>query len=338
MGGEILPPQLKNMKVLHAPINIANQMTVMVDGLNRTGIDAISVNLHPEYFNFKSNYTLNLKISEMWEFIHWAASKYDIFNFHFGKSFMPNFADLRYLKSQGKMIVMSFWGSEVRQLDIALKYNEYAFTKFPDDDIRLQLITLGKLIDGCIVHSEELRPHVENYFKNIIFIPSSINISEYPYSPYRNEKFTIVHAPTDTKTNIKGTDIVVGIIEELQKDYDFKFVLVKGMSHEEAKALYRQSHLVIDELKCGDYGLLAVECMSFGCTVMTYICDYMKKIISDSCPIISVTKDTLKDSVKKILENKKEVAEYGQAGNKYVKVHHNIDINVEKLAAYYGSL
>ncbi len=63
----------------------------------------------------------------------------------------------------------------------------------------------------------------------------------------------VVHAPSNR--GVKGTEVIVQIVERLKDDgMDFNFSLVEGMPNNEARKVYEQADLLVDQLYAGWYG------------------------------------------------------------------------------------
>ena len=82
---------------------------------------------------------------------------------------------------------------------------------------------------------------MKDFYKNVIIIPQAIVTDKYKNSNSNvdsNKKFLIVHAPTNRE--IKGTSFIISAVENLKLKYDFEFMLVENVSHEEAKKFMKK--------------------------------------------------------------------------------------------------
>lgn len=223
-------------------------------------------------------------------------------------------------------MVAHFWGSEARVASIAQKLNPYVRVKVQNEKlITNRLEMMAKYINHAIVGDHEMAEYVKDYFRFVHIIPQVIDLDKYkpPEEPHKNEKFKIVHAPTNTES--KGTKYILAAIENLKAKYDFEFELIQGLAHEEAKKKYAGSDLVIDAIHCGCYGLLAIECMAMGKPVICWISDFMKDKYPDGLPIISANPDTIEEKIEYALENREALPELGAQGRSYCE--NNLDMN-----------
>ncbi|MEZ5359425.1 MAG: tetratricopeptide repeat protein [Candidatus Zixiibacteriota bacterium] len=335
------------LRVLQGTHEIANQSYTISEALKKTGMTSKTLCYYPNYFKYKSDYVYDLTrcadredaIAKSRELADQMIPQFDIFHFHFATTLTYDYSDLPILQEQKKKVVTQYWGSEIRLLSRAKELNPYIKIKGkPEEVIREQLEAMSRFVDHCIVGDYELYEYVKDYFKHIHVIPSLIDIDAYKPDPERkpNDKFLIVHAPTDT--GIKGSETVARVMDELSDDYDIEYRLIKGMSHEEAKQNYQQADLIVDELHCGSYGLLSVETMAMAKPVITWICDFMKEKYPAELPILSANPDTLKSVVRHVLDNRDMLDELGQRGRAYVEKYHDMNKVVKKIQDVYRLL
>lgn len=322
----------KTIRVLHGPMNIANQMEALSRGLNENGVYCRTVSLVNDYLRYPAKYPLenvwerNIAPAEVLRFLEEnCVPNFDMFNFHFGRSFTRNYSDLHLLSSKKKPIVMHHWGSDARSLESALKINPYAKVK-PGAEKKIidtYLRYIARYIKHCIVQDEEMKFHVTDYYEHVHIVPVMIDMSEYEYVPVsEREKMLIVHAPTHT--GIKGTETIVKVMSDLQQEFDFDFKLIKGYSHAEAKKLYAQADLVIDQLHLGIYGMVSIEAMAMGKPVICYVSDFMLDHYPKDLPVMNANPDTFPTVMKSVLKNKDVLPELGKKARTFVEARHDM--------------
>lgn len=265
--------------------------------------------------------------------------QFDLFHFHFAKTLTPDFSDLPVLKQKGKKMVAHFWGSEARIASIAARLNPYVKVKVQNEKFIInRLETIAKYINHAIVGDHEMAEYVKDYFRFVHIIPQVIDLDKYkpPEQPVINEKFKIVHAPTNAES--KGTKYILAAIENLSEKYDFDFELIQGLPHEEAKKKYAAADLVIDAIHCGCYGLLAIECMALGKPVICWISDFMKDKYPEGLPIISANPDTIEEQIEWALTNREALPELGERGRSYCEKHLDMNKVVHQFVELYSVL
>lgn len=333
--------KLKNeeIKVIHGTMEIANQMNTISEELKNIGIISKTINYYPSYLNYKSDYVFNFedkKNSKNYDrIISEIVNENNIFHLHFGTSLMPDNSDLPILKKMGKKVFMHHWGSDVRMYSIAKNFNKYIKVKTSDEEsLKIKLDFLSQYIDDCIVADYELYEYVKDYYKNIHFLPQAIDLTNYSIENDENDsELLIVHAPTSPE--IKGTVYVLEAIEYLKSKYKFNFILVQNMSHEDAKKVYNQADIIIDQILLGTYGLFAIETMAMGKPVITWISDYMKDKYPKELPIIPANPDCLSEKIEILIKDAEMRKEIGIKSRAYVENYHDVKKVCSKLVQLY---
>lgn len=334
------------LRILHAPTNIANQMTIISKAQRELGYYSWSCSFSNNWFNYKSDQCLNLekinnkylRIFRMSQFFLNSILKYDVFHFYFGNTLLPRYYDLPILKRMNKKVIMHYGGSEIRQKSIAVRKNKFARVKVKDEkEIRHRILTVSKYITTAIV-DYELHECIQGYFKKVVIIRQAINIQDYkPAIPSLCKKIPlIVHVPSDKR--IKGTEYVVKAINKLKEEYNFKFKLVHGLNHKEAKNIYKKADIIIDQLLIGAHGVFSVEAMAMGKPVICYIREDLKNKYPKELPIISANPDTIYNVLKVLIEDAKLRHELGEKGRAYVEKYHDARKIAGELIKVYESL
>ncbi|TDL33145.1 glycosyltransferase family 1 protein [Jeotgalibacillus sp. S-D1] len=324
------------LNVLHGSIEIANQMHAISKGLSTHNVNSKSINYYPYYLDYTSDYTLNLLNqrstpalnSKLRKLAVELMNQYDVFHFHFGTTLTFNYSDLPILKAVKKPMVMHHWGSDVRMHSLALRTNPYALVKDRNEErIIEKLKSLSSSIKHCIIPDYELFPYVKDYYEQVHVVPSMIDLTQYPSdaNPSKNKLPLLVHAPTSP--SIKGTKYILEAVENLKADYKFEFKLVQGLSHQEAKEIYKKADLIIDQLHIGSYGLFSVEAMALGKPVICWITDDMKSHYPKDLPILSANPDTIKATLETILKNLDMLPAIGKNSRIYSEKYHDAVVN-----------
>ena len=107
------------------------------------------------------------------------------------------------------------------------------------------------------------------------------------------------------------------------------------MSHSEARKIYEEADIIIDQLRIGSYGLLAIEAMAMGKTVITFISDPMKDKYPKELPIISANPDSLKDTLEYLIINKDMLEKKGEDGRLFVEKYHDSNLIAKNLLELY---
>lgn len=334
------------MKVLHAPFNIAGQATLISRAQRSLGIESDVLIFDDNAFHYE--YDINLQLSKKntpqriltyLKCLYQTLKKYDILHFHFGRSLLPWSADLPLLKLIKKKSVMHYWGSDVIQTDVALRYTllskellQEIYPKIDNEEKRKKLARINRRVSMSIVGDPALLP----YLAQARVIPKVIDVSKIPFIGSEDKKIlTIVHAPTNR--NIKGTELIEKEITKIKKCYPINYFTVENKPHKQALELYKTADIVIDDVLQGPYGILAMECMAMGKPVMTRIDPAFIKFYPN-LPIINTDRSNIYTNLIRLIENHDLRRELGLKGRAYVEQQHDSIKIAKQLMSMYQEI
>jgi glycosyltransferase involved in cell wall biosynthesis len=162
------------------------------------------------------------------------------------------------------------------------------------------------------------------------FLPySHISLDEWSprYCQMEDRPLRIGHAPTHR--GVKGTVHLLTAADELRdRGHEFELVLVEGMSNSDAKKVYEQVDILVDQLYAGWYGGLAVELMALGKPVVAYIRQEdlyrIPKAMRADLPIIRAEPSSIADVLESLLTRpRSELVAIGQRSRTYVERWHD---------------
>lgn len=333
------------MRVLHLPSG--SDIGLITKQLRQLGLDATSCTFSSsDIYAYRADIQLKLnelpptrQKKELHQFFMKAMKEYDLFHFHFGKTFNSK-NDLKILKAKGKKLIAHHRGSEVRKLSIAKKNNPFIVVKpeWTEDLIEKYVGRLSKYIDHCIVPDYELKEYVEPYYKHVHVVPRAIDVSKYiPNYPKAGTKPTIVHAPSNPE--IKGTKYVLAAVNKLKKEgLNFEFKLVQGLSHQEAQKVYQDATIIVDQLCIGSFANLAMEGMALGKPVVCYIRGDLVNTYPHDLPIVNANPDSLFDVLKMLIQQPEQWEKIGRQGRAYVEKYHHVPKAAQQLIQIYKKL
>lgn len=329
------------MKILQAPTEIAAQMGTLSKALNRIGVEAAAYNTFHSYLGYR-DYLYNVDEFEL-EWLRPEIIRYfDIFHFHYGQTLARDYADLEEIERLGKPMLMHHWGNDVRTYDIAARNNPFVYTgdSPPPEVVHKRLTTLSGYVNDAIVQDYEVYPYVAPYYKRVHVVPIAFDVAAvnpvYP-SLSQQEDPLVVHAPTNPQ--FKGTQDIEQALAALRKEgVHFRYRRIERMKNEEALRLYRAADIVIDQVLCGSYGLLAVESMSLGKPVVGYIRPDLANTFPEVPPIVSASPDALFDVLRELLQSAERRVFKGEQGRVYAEKYHSVDVVVKQLTAIYRTL
>lgn len=337
------------MRVLHAPVNIGGQAGILAKAQRELGIEADLLIFNETYS--KRHYDINLSLSEKTTVVRYFVLlsnfikcffRYDIFHYHFGKSLLPYNLDLPILKLFGKKIVMHYWGSDIRQADIAMNYLyikaldelKEIYPEKADKSKRRKMKIIEKFVNLTIIGD----------YPYLVFSPKSIVIkiafdrSKIPYigCENRNEKIKIVHAPSNRV--IKGTKYVLAAIERLKEEkYNIDFVLIENQLNDVVLEICKGADIIVDAVIMESHGMFSLEGMALGKPVLCRTDEKFLKYYS-GLPILRTDPDNIYDNLKLLIENPNLRKELGEKGRKYVEEIHDSKKIAKQLIDLYKSI
>lgn len=328
------------MKVLHSPIEIAGQMGMLSQGLQAQGIEAIAYNTFHSYLGYKEQ-VFNMDVFELeWMFCD-IMRHFDVFHFHYASTLLDSYMDLPLLHKAGKPMIMHHWGNDVRTHKLATLHNGYAYTgdSPPEEVIDARLSTITRYIRHAIVQDHEVLPYVENYYEKVHVLPITMDVRRLkPYYPdLHTSNPLIIHAPTNPL--FKGTAYVEEAIEQLrQEGLDFRYRRIEKMSNKEALHLYRQADIVVDQILCGSYGMLAVEAMSLGKPVVSHLRSDLVERLPYPPPICSADPSQVKERLRELIADASLRLAKGREGRRFAEEYHDIRSVVRQLRGIYEEI
>lgn len=308
-----------------------------------------------------------------WKLFLSSIFKYDVFHFHFGQKFFVLYArpwksgdsfkqrllrlaywaysqvvgrlDLWVLWLLGKKMFMTFHGDDIRQSDVARatqrvnvasEVDETYYDAYSDERKRRMANFYARYCREVFAVSPDLIKMSPRNTRHIRY--TGVTPSEWVPKDTNNPRPLVVHAPSHRLA--KGTRFVEAAVARLKElGYDFDFVLVEKMPNEQARAIYEKADLVVDQLLCGWYGVLALESMAMGKPVVAYIRPEDLKLVDPSLaselPIISAEPATIESVLAWCLEHPAELKKIGRDSRKFAeKWHDPIEIGREVVSFY----
>ncbi len=156
------------------------------------------------------------------------------------------------------------------------------------------------------------------------------------YPSAANNTPVIVHTPS--AISAKGTIYINEVLQQLKKEYDFKYIQIHNMPREDALKAIQQCDIMVDQIIIGHHGMAATEAMAYGKPVVCFIKDSMKKNYPDDLPIVSANPDNLYEKLKLLLGNSSLRNELGKKGRAYVEKYHDDKIVAAELIKIYQAL
>jgi len=357
------------MKILHLPTSVGGNAYGLSRGERALGHRSDVLVTENTYLNYPADYLLFstpaknrlhgwMRHAQRLQTFLAVRKAYDIFHFNYGESLLHfrrlglPLVELPYYP-RGTKCIFTFNGCDARLQYPSMARNPFSPCHDPgccngyclsgkEDSFRQKLIAR---VDQYAHAIFALNPDL------LYFLPERARFLPYTMAgwndiqtlPLRGDssRIRIAHAPTNRI--VKGSAVVFAAMDALQKEYGdrVEFVLIEGVSNKEALRLYASADLVVDQLRVGWYGGLAVECMKMGRPVAVYIRDedlvYIPPAMAEQLKeaVINVTETSLLDSLRCVVENPHILKTIAEAGKEYACTWHDpVAVARSTLAAY----
>lgn len=134
----------------------------------------------------------------------------------------------------------------------------------------------------------------------------------------------VAHAPSIGA--VKGTELVLPMLEELQREGIIELEIVQGRPSAEMPAVFARADVVLDQFRIGSYGVAACEAMAAGTVVVGHVSDRVRAFVSsatgETLPIVDATPDTLVSVLRDLAANDR-FSELQAQGQRFVHQVHD---------------
>ena len=148
----------------------------------------------------------------------------------------------------------------------------------------------------------------------------------------------VAHAPS--KRAVKGTDTVLAAVESLRaKGAPIELDLIEGVPNREARLRYAAADIVIDQLRIGWYGMLAIESMALAKPVVVHLDEEAAAETEEAfgleLPLVRASETDLEDVLAGLIERRETLPELGRRSRAYVeRVHSHTEVAKQVLEIY----
>lgn len=341
----------QKFSILQLPVSAAGQPQAIASGLRSLGhfVSVLSTSEHK--FGYIYDFIFeNLKNSkDNINNIKNLFSKYDVLHYHsipliWEKKFgVSTGYDLLLAKLLGKKVFYHFRGSESRKKTVFKEKNKYhycdeephMFDKFPEARQSLYLKYVNSIADRTFV----VDPELQTYVPDAMIVPRALDLEKckgISVSHFKRESDSVIIAHAPSRRAVKGTSWVVEAVQELKLEgLNVDLRIIENMSNEDALSEYARSDIVVDQLRIGWYGVLAVEAMSLGKPVVAYIRDDLKHNLPFPYPLAIANKENLKAVLLELVSDAGLRTTLGTRARDYVNHVHSSNKIAEDLDFIY---
>lgn len=335
------------MRVLQAPVNIANQPWLMAQGLRAAGHEVEVWEYGANRFGYPVDRTFKVdgRPDTYLRILNEAlAGGFDVVHFHFAASlipatgFLPWFWDLPVWRALGVKVVFTFHGTDVRLRSHHEADDQWSFYRFGDvpcDEgvVTARLAVIRRYASHLTVGSVLDLPYVDEG----IYLPKVVDTDNLRAEPLGASGGVpvVAHAPSLRAT--KGTDFVLAGLDRLRADgVAFDVDLIEGVSNAEALERMARADIVVEKVLGGDAGVTSLEAMALGRVAVARIRDQVRAQHPD-LPVVSADPDTFDDVLRALLSDPERRARLGRQGRQYVEKEHSPLVTGRRLEGLYAA-
>jgi len=354
------------MRILHAPTSTGGNAFGLSQAERAIGLESDVVIYDKSFLDYPgtvkldlSGYPKPIRALKQFELFRSALKKYDIFHFNFGRGLLSfgRFGlldiEMPIYKRGGKKIIVTYNGCDARQKYYSMSNFAVSPCAEPDcyggccsarsDRVKKDRISkIAKYADrifalnpdllNILPEGAEFRPYTKPDLDSLLSAPIEKN---------KGGKFKILHAPSNR--SVKGTKYILPVVERIKSEYrDVEILLVENTPHIEAREIYKEADLVIEQVLLGWYSGVAVEAMALGKPVITYIRQedlrFVPSLMAKELPVINAAPDTLYDVIRKAVEDRERLIETGRKGRAYIRKWHDPIKIAERMKSLYETL
>ena len=349
------------MRILHLPVNIGSQMSITVRGLREIGVDARGLvrnntlfqdaeGLETFVLESLTKHPIRGRAQRLswWRAVLKAIRWADVIHWHCKSRALPASLDLKYIAHRNMPRLVEFWGTDIRIPEIASADNPYIAEMYAKDPVKAEKVArrsrrvqerFARHGFRCVIPSPEMEPYVfDDLFPDTYKSVARIIVSDFDptYPDPQNERPLVVHSPSNK--GYKGTEAIVAAVEQLKGEIDFEFRLVHGMKRSQALKIVRDCDVLINEVISGDHGVASMEAMALGKPTVSYIKPLVRSRRPPELPIVSATKETIRDVLKNLLTDGPRRHEIGRRSREYVERYHDAPKVAKDLVRIYEEL
>jgi hypothetical protein len=320
-------------RILHAPADVGGHAFGLSRGERARGYESDVAVLAAGPYGYGADIRLDLDGLPTWRqvakraaFVRRALVGYDVIHLNFGHPIVAvrraglTISEVPLLKRLGKTVLVTFQGCDVRPQAACACTSPVCAAQNP-----YRLPNARHLLRHAdrVYH---LNPDLRRWLPGSTFLPYA-NVDPRaiePTQPPPREELVVAHGPTNRE--VKGTERVISAVDALRAEgVAVRLDLVEGLPRDAALARFAGADVVVDQLRLGWYGGLAVECMAMGRPVLAAIKEVhaADNPFGRELPIVRTSPARLREDLRALLGDRDARLRIGALGRAFVERHHD---------------
>lgn len=320
-------------RILHAPSDVGGHAYELSRGERALGLTSDVAVLTAGPYGYGADIRLDLAGLPLWRairrraaFARHALAHYDVIHLNFGHPIVAVrrgpfvLSELPLLKRAGKTVLVTFQGCDVRPQAACACTSPVCAAQ---DPMRAPNARHMLRYADRVYH---LNPDLRRWLPGSRFLPyANVDIRAVTPRPVPvRDELVVAHGPTNRE--VKGTEHVIAAVGALRAEgVAVRLDVVEGVPRTEALARFGTADVIVDQLRLGWYGGLAVEGMALGRPVLAGIRqdDPQDNPFGAELPIVRTGPSSLRDDLRALLADRERRERTGAQGRAFVERHHD---------------
>ena len=142
------------------------------------------------------------------------------------------------------------------------------------------------------------------------------------------DKIRIGHAPTSWKA--KGSDIIVPVLKDLEKEYAVEAILIENLPYRKALELKSTCDIFVDQIGDLGYGINSLESLAMGIPTCSCLAPGFAEVYPDH-PFVAIDAKNLQQELIRLITDEALRQELSQRGRAWVFDHHDAVKSVKEI-------
>lgn len=248
-----------------------------------------------------------------------------------------NVAIFRLIRATGIRIVVQQHGTELVCLGLyesRYQWPEKMQLDYPTWDLSTQkavvqerIALFDRFADFVLAGDSTIEPILPRF--DASFHTVAVDLERLRPSPHRRREVpVIVHAPNHR--HVKGTPYLLEALETLRRrGFAFELRLVEGVPRHEALGMYADADIIADQFIIGAYGIFALEGLTLGKPVLTYLDEthLSRSVYND--PLVNTNPDNIREVLAAVIAVPELRERLGAAGRASAERYHSFSAIAE---------
>ncbi|HJE52263.1 MAG TPA: hypothetical protein K8V15_09895 [Tessaracoccus flavescens] len=249
-------------------------------------------------------------------------------------------SDARAIADSGKQVALIAHGSDVREPAAHLARDPWSYFAAGDDTWRR---TMTEQTARNRAFADEAgwpvfysTPDLAFDLPNGEWLPVVVDVDAWASDAplLERERPLVVHVPSQRNPPIKGTHLIVPVLQDLHDQGVIEFVAPSSMPHSALRELVRTCDVVVDQLLFGSYGVAAVEALAAGRVAVGRLSPEVAGLMEEAPEFLEATPETLREVISSVQDRRDELRAVAQRGVAFARRWHDGAVSAERLRGY----